>query len=246
MTPWSRIERFIVRRALGTLTHVNTTEPLAALTFDDGPDPASTLPLLGVLEAAGARGTFFMLGRNARRLPDMVRRVVDGGHVVGHHTEDHPSLPMLPRAQRLRQMRLGMEALGPLATRFFRPPYGHQTLFTRYDAASLGFHVVAWDVVPIDWLDHSVDFMLARVAEKMRPGSILLLHDVLFDALDPSQADRSRLLALVQAILEEFHGQYRFVTVPELLRNGRPHYENWQLVGDREFMRQLSPTQLEV
>lgn len=239
MTPWDRLERFVVRRALGTLTRVETREPLVALTFDDGPHPASTPLLAELLEASGARGTFFMLGKRARRHPDLVRRIIAGGHAVGHHTENHPSLPMLPRAERLRQMRLGAEALGVASPALFRPPYGHQTLTTRWEAAWLGYQVVTWNVVAIDWLDHSPDVMLKRVLDGLQPGSIVLLHDALFDALEPRYADRTPLLTMVRALLQACLGQFEFVTVPELIRRGKPHYEHWRMVGDREWMRRL-------
>ena len=95
-----RLYRFAQRQLLGTITHVATTEHVAALTFDDGPDPASTPLVLDVLAKHNAHGTFFMLGAAASRYPDLVREVAARGHAIGNHTWDHPSLPSLTHRER--------------------------------------------------------------------------------------------------------------------------------------------------
>ena len=81
---------------LGSLIRVSTTEPVIALTFDDGPHPVDTPALLEVLARHRARATFFLVGKSAARHPELVARIVAEGHAVGGHTWDHPSLPTLP------------------------------------------------------------------------------------------------------------------------------------------------------
>jgi peptidoglycan/xylan/chitin deacetylase (PgdA/CDA1 family) len=81
----------IVRQAVSTITHVSTNEPLAALTFDDGPDPLYTPRVLEILQKHRAQATFFMVGQTALRHPDLVQLVARGGHAIGNHSWDHPS-----------------------------------------------------------------------------------------------------------------------------------------------------------
>src|SRR5206468_4992188 len=83
----------------GAITHVATGEAIAALTFDDGPHPEFTPRLLDILDKHRARATFFMLGENARRHPDLVQRVAQVGHVIGNHSWDHSVFPSLTRRE---------------------------------------------------------------------------------------------------------------------------------------------------
>ncbi len=248
-SPWQTVQRratrFIVRRVLGTLTRANTTTPAVALTFDDGPHPVWTPRVAELLAAHGARGTFFMLGEAAARQPELVRQLAQAGHALGNHSYSHPSFPTLPSARRRGEIQAGAAALGPHGLKLFRPPYGHQTLASRWDAARLGYQVVTWDIVPIDWLDHPPAYMAERVAQRLRPGSVVLFHDALHDALDPRHADRSAMLEALRLVLAQFGQQYRFVTVPELTRLGRPQYEHWQLEGEPAWMGRLQPVESE-
>lgn len=243
---WSfhRIRAAIARRtlwrALGTITRVNTTHNVAALTFDDGPDACSTLPLLELLEAHGARGTFFMVGQVAQQLPEVVRRVLAGGHAIGNHSWNHPSFPMISGAERRRQLRATQAVLGPRASYLFRPPFGHQTLASRLDAAWLGYTVITWDVVAGDWQDQRASDIAARVLRSLAPGSIALFHDSLFFAAEPGHRDRSGMLGAVEEVLRQCAGRIRFVTVPELLALGRPQREDWRREGQLEWLSRLT------
>src|SRR5262245_56809812 len=76
---------------LGSIVRVATHEPAIALTFDDGPHPEETPRVLEILERHGARGTFFMVGKSARRYPEVVARAAEGGHALANHSWDHPS-----------------------------------------------------------------------------------------------------------------------------------------------------------
>lgn len=234
-----------VSRPVGTLTRVaipetpEVAEPLAALTFDDGPDPAWTPRLLDLLEAHGARGTFFMVGTAAARHPEIAERAFRAGHAVGNHTWDHPSMPLLGRRDRRLQIRRAAEALAPWdrGERLFRPPYGEQTPASWLDARRLGYRVVTWDVVAEDWRDDAAEVLVRRVGERMEPGSIVLFHDALYTTIDHRYDDRGPTLGAVEMLLKD--GRFRFVTVPELLRHGRPVYWPWFKRTDRDWQRRL-------
>jgi len=222
----------------GTLLRVSTREKAAALTFDDGPDPEWSPRFFELLEEHGARGTFFMVGKAARRHPELVARAAAAGHAVGNHTWDHPSLPLLTGSWRRTQLRWCREALGPHGSNLFRPPYGHQTPASQLDAARLGYRAVAWDVIAEDWTDDPAEILLARVERHFRPGSIVLFHDSLYTTVNPAHRDRRPTLEAVRRLLAG-HRDFRFVTVPELLALGRPYKWHWYHRPDLGWLHRL-------
>jgi peptidoglycan/xylan/chitin deacetylase (PgdA/CDA1 family) len=208
---------------VGSLIRVATAEPAIALTFDDGPHPEETPRVLEVLERHGARGTFFMVGKSARRHPGIVARAVAAGHAVANHSWDHPSFRQIQGPYRRAQIGWCSEVLAPLGgVRLFRPPFGEQSLASRLDALRGGHRVVAWDVVAEDWRDDPADVLVRRVMRRLRRGSIVLFHDTLYTTEDERYRDRAAMLQALEILLGQLAGDFRFVTVPELLRLGRP------------------------
>lgn len=229
-----------VRRVTGTLTHVSTRDPLVALTFDDGPDPASTPRLLDMLAAHQARATFFMVGVRAERHPELVARVAAGGHVIGNHSWDHPSFPLITGRQRREQIRACGRAISPHGHRLFRPPFGDQDLTSWLDARWMGYRVVAWNVAAYDWLDHDGPTIADMVMAELQPGDIVLFHDGLLDAAEDRFFAREATLSAVEMLLDRLAGRLRFVTVSELLQHGVPRWEHWTLESSREFLNRLT------
>jgi len=221
-----RSGRRLRRRFTGTLTHVRTSEKVAALTFDDGPHPVFTLQLLQILEGHSAYATFFMVGSRAAQWPDLLNRVAERRHSVGNHSWDHPWFTEINPRERRRQLRTCQRALSPHAGRLFRPPGGRQDDASRRAALMMGFEVVGWSVDVRDWEARAADVMADELVEKIRPGAIVLLHDNVIDATSPGPADRTALLEAVAATLRRLPG-YRFVTVPTLMRLGRPQRGEW-------------------
>jgi len=230
---------FLPTQLFGTITHVSTRERIAALTFDDGPHPEFTPRLLAILEQYQARGTFFMVGESARRYPELVRRIVDAGHAIGNHSWDHPSFPAITSRERVRQIRACEAVIGSNNQRLFRPPFGNQTFRSRLDALRLGYRVIAWNVVGSDWRDDSPEIIAERLAGRLVPGSILLLHDALFTAENERFVSREPTIGAVRLLLDGYANEYRFVTVPELLRSGRPQKTWWYQPGDAGYLAGL-------
>jgi peptidoglycan/xylan/chitin deacetylase (PgdA/CDA1 family) len=223
---------------VGTITHVETREPVVALTFDDGPDPTWTPRLLDVLAAVGARATFFMVGKAAARHRGLVERVAGEGHAIANHSWDHPSFPLLRGRARRAQLRWCQEALAPWGERLFRPPWGHQTPATHLGALLLGYRVVTWSVTAADWLDRGPEELLDDLRERLQPGAIAVLHDALYATNDARYRDREPTVRAVERLLEEYGGRFRFVTVPELLRTGRPRRWHWYRRSDLDWLRE--------
>lgn len=222
----------------GTVTHVATGERVAALTFDDGPDPEVTPTLAGLLESYGARATFFMVGRSAARYPRLLQRLVAGGHALGNHSWDHPSFRLINGRFRRAQIRWCRDALGRWGSPLFRPPYGHQSPASQLDAVRCGYRVVGWSVIAEDWRDDPAEALVERVERRLEPGSIVLFHDRLFTTVDDRYCDRGPTLAAVERLLERHRG-WRFVTVPELLLCGRPRKAHWYPRADLDWLRRL-------
>jgi peptidoglycan/xylan/chitin deacetylase (PgdA/CDA1 family) len=225
-----------VRESMGTITHVATDEKVAALTFDDGPHAEYTPRLLDLLDRHQARATFFMLGEPAQLQPELVRRIAAAGHVIGNHSWDHPSFTLIRGTERRRQLRACARAIAPHGQRLFRPPFGEQNLPSHLDAAWLRYEVVTWSLEVGDWWDRDARHMRDLLVGNLKPGAVILLHDALRQhpcaartprLTRPPYADREPMLAALTMFLEQVGRQYDFVTIPELIRRGRPHRHHW-------------------
>jgi peptidoglycan/xylan/chitin deacetylase (PgdA/CDA1 family) len=226
---------FLPCRIFGTITHVNTCEPVVSLTFDDGPHPVYTPLLLKILDKHGVHATFFMVGEAAQRYRNIVEIVERGGHVIGTHSWDHSSFTSISSKERRKQLRASKKIIAPSGHRLFRPPWGNQSLSSRIDALLFGYEVIGWNVVAEDWLDLTADTIAERLIKTIRPGSIVLLHDAIYKSIfDSPQHDRTAMLDAVDTVLERLCRQFSFVTIPELFRFGKPIKQNWfKHTGDK-------------
>lgn len=146
------------------------------LTFDDGPIPEATPRILDILDRYGVKATFFMVGDNVRKYPELYEMVVSRGHRVGNHTFNHISgfrhsndeyLANAEKANRL------------LKTNLFRPPHGWMRLL-QFRLLSKHYRVVMWDVVTRDYSRHvSAEQVVRNVQKYTRNGSIITFHDSL-------------------------------------------------------------------
>lgn len=238
MTRIGRILRRARNDLVGTVSRVATSEPVLALTFDDGPHPVYTTQLLDVLAEYDAHATFFMLGEHAEAHPDVVRRVAAARHAIGNHTYDHPSFPLIGARERRQQLRAWAAAVAPFGSRLFRPPYGHETVASHATALLLGYEVVGWSAHASDWEPRASRWILERLLEQVKPGRIVLLHDAIHTPQHPEATDRSEMIAAVRMLLEALSPRYRFVTVPALLNQGRV-IRAWYMPPDRAFLAGL-------
>ena len=209
----------------GTITSVVTNEPVVALTFDDGPDERWTPQVLDVLDAYRAKATFFVIGAYVDAHPDVMRRTYAAGHALGNHTYLHPSFPLVSSAERRRELRACATALAayPQERRLFRPPYLDQDLRSRFDTWSLGYDVIACSLHATDWEDRDRDEMAHTLCSGAGPGDVIMLHDALRG--EPS-FPRTAMIEALDVFLRR-RTDLRFVTVPELLRAGRPRRKIW-------------------
>jgi peptidoglycan/xylan/chitin deacetylase (PgdA/CDA1 family) len=210
--------------SIGSIVSVETRHRMAALTFDDGPDPEFTPRLLDVLDKHRAKATFFMVGKAARQYPEVVARAVRAGHAIGNHSWDHPSFRTIDSDERRKQIRDCATTLAPHEQLLFRPPYKQLTEESRRDVVGLGYQIVLWSVHAEDWIENDTNRMYAHLRRHITPGSVILLHDGLWPPCDERATDRGPMIRAVDLLLQELAGQLRFVTVPELLRHGNPSF----------------------
>ena len=236
--PWNLLQRAFTRTT-GAITHVATSEPLVALTFDDGPNPDATPRLLEILAAHGAKATFFMTGEHAAAHPELVAEVRRGGHAIGNHTWDHPSLPLIPGPDRRRQIRECAKVLPTDGDRLFRAPYGNLSAAAQWDVWRSGYRLIGWSTIIPDWQPLDAATLAGQALEAMRPGAIVVMHDGLVDFITADVLDRQPTLDAVALLLTEMGNRYRFVTIPELLRSGKAIRARKRIPPDPALLNQL-------
>ncbi len=153
-----------------------------ALTFDDGPDPASTPQILELLDAAGAKATFFVIGHKAEKHPELVEQIVERGHAVGIHSYSHSRLFSLFPPNRVRDdlqkaIAVVQKVTGVRPT-LFRAPIGHVSPSMAKVVAELDLAVVGWSARGVDgWAGAKPETVAAKITRKLHDGAIVLLHD---------------------------------------------------------------------
>ena len=187
-------------------------QKMVALTFDDGPWPGSTDQVLTILEHYNIPATFFWVGQQLQRFPDLAKRIADAGHALGNHSWSHPTHKMSPgtvvqeyeRTQRLINAMTGRDP------QLFRPPGGYLNTGLSDYAQQRGAAVMMWSADSQDYM-LSAPRLTHNVLSQTRPGGIILMHD--------GGGDRSATVQSLPRIISTLQQQgYHFVTVPELLQ----------------------------
>jgi peptidoglycan/xylan/chitin deacetylase (PgdA/CDA1 family) len=153
---------------------------VAALTFDDGPDPLHTPQVLDILTREDVLATFFLIGQRAAALPEVARRIVDLGHDLGNHTWSHKSLWLCGPQTTEREIVEGHAAIASAAgraPRFFRAPWGMTNVAAFRVLRRLGTPCVSWTVQPEGLRVADPALQRRRVTERVKPGAIIDLHD---------------------------------------------------------------------
>jgi|SRR5579859_1668568 len=152
-----------------------------ALTFDDGPHPASTRAVLDALDEAGAKATFFVIGEKAACHPELVREIAARGHLVGVHGDRHDRALSFRSLDRVRSDLARAVEVVTLATgerpRFYRPPVGQTNPRIARAARELGLTIVGWSLRGRDGIRARPERVVARIVPRLRDGAIVLLHD---------------------------------------------------------------------
>jgi peptidoglycan/xylan/chitin deacetylase (PgdA/CDA1 family) len=167
---------------LPILTRLPTRERVVALTFDDGPSPDTTPRILDILAQCQMPATFFVLGEQARRHPELLRRIVAEGHGLGIHGDTHTPFVLLPWrrvGEEIERTRAAVQQAIPDAEPlcWLRPPYGFKTLALPRLARRQGCRLAAWNLDTRDYRCPDPAKITQQALSCLRPGAILLLHD---------------------------------------------------------------------
>lgn len=199
-------------------SEIPTSRKVVALTFDDGPYPPYTDQILDILKEYQVPATFFVIGQNAAKHPDLVRRIVREGHQVGNHSYHHIDLLKADRnvlAEEIDRTSQVIRDITGQSPNFVRPPHGFRDPVVMEAMRERGLTVVEWSVMSRDWTNPGVETIVNRTVSKVRNGSVVLLHDGDGVAQD---ASRAQSVEATRRIIQELQAQgYTFVTVDEIV-----------------------------
>jgi peptidoglycan/xylan/chitin deacetylase (PgdA/CDA1 family) len=202
-----------------TFTGIRRGSKQLALTYDDGPNDPHTLRLLEVLAKHSVKATFFLIGRYVEQRPDIVREVVNAGHVVGNHTFSHPNLIFASARQTRTELQQCQQAVTQAIGQhspLFRPPFGGRRPGTLRIARSLGLVPVMWNVSAQDWKGCSANEITQRIRRQLRGGDVILLHDGSHTGIG---VDRSQTILATDLLIPEATSVgFGFVTIPEMMK----------------------------
>lgn len=201
------------------VARADTTENIVALTFDDGPTPEVTNEILALLGERNVKATFFVMGAELERNPELGRRIASEGHELGNHSYSHKRMvlktPSFIKEEIERTDRL-IRSTGYEGAIHFRPPYGKKLALLPWYLSKTNRKTITWDIEPDSYADVAADSnrIVEHVIQNSRPGSIIILH-----IWYPSRATS---LKAVPGIIDGLRQRgFQFKTVSELLSASR-------------------------
>lgn len=151
------------------------------LSFDDGPEPEKTDAILALLEKYNMQGIFFLIGKKIDQYPEIVQRIVEKGHTIGSHSYSHGyTFDMLSSKKVVEELKQTEQAIRKATgqeTYFFRPPYGITNPNIARALSQFSYRVIGWNLRSLDTIIHDPKKLEKRVLSRVKPGTIILLHD---------------------------------------------------------------------
>ena len=164
---------------------IATNDKIIYLTFDDGPTPEITNWVLNTLKNYNAKATFFCIGNNIEKYPKIFQHILEEGHTIGNHTQNHIKgwktkahdyLDNIAKAERVINSQIQKSEIK--SQNLFRPPYGQITPKKGKQLLALGYRIIMWDVLSFDWDKNvSEETCFNNVVSKAKKGSIIVFHD---------------------------------------------------------------------
>lgn len=197
---------------LKAICRAETQQKVVALSFDDAPNSEMTPRVLDVLKAHNVKAMFCLIGQEAERNPEIVRRIVEEGHIVANHTYTHSGLFTISGSKNvsaeLERCNEVIYSLIGRRPRMFRPPFGVTNPTIGKVVRRMNFYTIGWTIRSLDTIyGDKVEAMCGRVVRKLHPGAIILLHDRC------ANADRA-VAMLIERIREQ---GYEIVPLQEML-----------------------------
>ena len=202
---WSQWSDDGVARLAGARYRLGRGEPAVALTFDDGPDPEFTPLVLDALASAGARATFFVLGRHAETYPDLVRRAHAEGHRIGTHSQTHPKAAGAHHRLLIDDYRAGRASVQDILgvpVPLFRPPHGRITPAVAMAVRRLSLDVWLWTVNTDDWRSGTTPQGLLDQLDEVSAGDVVVFHDATAEQRPGVSTDRSATIEALAGVVD--------------------------------------------
>lgn len=202
------------------VSRVETTRQQVALTFDDGPVPALVDTILAVLRSHNARATFFVTGHELAAAPAAGEQILAAGHELGNHTYSHRRMVLVGSGTirgEIEPTDSLIRSVGQQAPIYFRPPYGIKLVGLPWFLARTDRTSVTWDIEPDSYAEVAAtpEGIVRHVLDRVRPGSIILLH--------PWYRSRATSLAAVSPLLDSLITRgYQIVPVRDLIQETHP------------------------
>lgn len=200
--------------------NVHTKGKMIALTFDDGPSPTFTPQVLDILKKNHVKATFFVIGREAGKYPDIIKRITAEGNEIANHTYNHKNFRQLTneelRQELLQAESVILETVG-FKPKLFRPPGGYYNEQVVQVSKELGYKVVlwSWEQQTGDWTNPGTYTIIRRVLNNAASGNIVVFHD--------RGGNRSQTVRALQPIIDGLKDKgYKMVSVSEMLGNSEP------------------------
>lgn len=193
---------------------IKTKEKVVALTFDDGPHKKHTTEILDLLEQYDAKGTFFIVGDQAEKNPEIVLRMYEEGHELANHTYTHPYSRNVSKIMKeIKQTNDTIYSITGYTPTLFRPVEGHYTDAMIEEIVKDGYKVVmwSWHQDTEDWKNPGVNKIVNTVLKGTNEGDVILFHD--------GGGNRTQTVKALEKILPELQKQgYQFVTINDLIK----------------------------
>lgn len=219
-------KRFKFEKTGQVFWDINTKEKLVALTFDDGPDPIYTPQILDALAKYDAKATFFVIGAEAERFPEIIKRQAKEGHELANHTYRHNFRDNFNEnilKKELIQTSNIIQNLTGIKPTLFRPHSGYYNEKNVNTAINNGYQVIlwSWHQDTKDWKRPGVGKITRNVVSDTKPGDIVIFHD--------AGGDRTQTVRAVENILEILYKNgYKCVTVSDMIQRSEPFFTSPQ------------------
>lgn len=195
---------------LKAINSVKTDEKKVTITFDDGPTEF-TLKALDLLKKHQQKATFFCIGNRVEEKPDLLQKILEEGHSIGNHTYSHSerigfksTVQMVEEIEKTQEL---IQAKTGFKTRLFRPPYGVTNPNIKRAIEHTGHLPIGWNIRSLDTVIKSEEKVLKRITKRLKPGSIILLHDT---------SDKT-INVLEHLLIHLEKNQYKSVTIEDLI-----------------------------
>ncbi|MEG4021471.1 polysaccharide deacetylase family protein [Microcoleus sp. S13C4] len=198
------------------INRADTEVKVVALTYDDGPYPPYTNQLLDILDRYQVKATFFEIGSNIEKHPEIVKMIIAKGDELANHSYSHKDMMFKPRQFLLSEIEKTDKLLQEVGVKqdsiSFRPPWGRRFVVLSYLVSQMHKKLIMWDVDSHDYEETlTAEDIANRVIHNVRSGSIVVMHD--------GGGDRSKTVAATEMIVKDLQSKgYEFKTVSELLK----------------------------